>query len=128
MDADKHEKSAESDGQKTAEVTVLDFPAQMAEMATPAGEAPNQPETIPQAAPSYTDDMPMEEICKVMTLEEAGAIMVPRGPNTGLTMAQVAERRPSSLRFFITQFYECSNIQKAAATLLLQNLEQKKAG
>lgn len=127
-DADKHEKSAESNGQKTAEVTILDFPAQMAETATPAGEAPNQPETIPQAAPSYTDDMPMEEICKVMTLEEAGAIVVPRGPNMGLTMAQVAERRPSSLRFFITQFYECSNIQKAAATLLLQNLEQKKAG
>jgi hypothetical protein len=128
MDADKHEKSAESDGQQTAEVTVLNFPTQTEETAAPAGEAPNQPETTPQAAPSYTDDMSVEEICKVMTLEEAGAIVVPRGPNTGLTMAQVAERRPSSLRFFITQFYECSNIQKAAATLLLQNLEQKKAG
>ncbi len=128
MDADKHEKSAESDGQQTAEVTVLNFPTQEEETSTPAGEAPNQPETTPQAAPSYTDDMSVEEICKVMTLEEAGAIVVPRGPNMGLTMAQIAERRPSSLRFFTTQYYECGNCQKAAATLLLQNLEEKKAG
>lgn len=128
MDADKHEKSAESDGQQVAEVTVLNFPTQTEETAAPAGEAPNQPETTPQAAPSYTDDMSVEEICKVMTLEEAGAIVVPRGPNMGLTMAQIAERRPSSLRFFTTQYYECGNCQKAAATLLLQNLEEKKAG
>ena len=128
MDTDKHEKSAESDGQQTAEVTVLNFPTQEEETSALAGEAPNQPETTPQAAPSYTDDMSVEEICKVMTLEEAGAIVVPRGPNMGLTMAQIAERRPSSLRFFTTQFYECGNCQKAAATLLLQNLEEKKAG
>lgn len=70
----------------------------------------------------------MEEICKVMTLEEAGAIVVPRGPNMGMTMAQIAERRPSSLLFFTTQFYECGNCHKAAATLLLQNLKEKKAG
>ncbi len=128
MDADKHEKSAESDGQQTAEVTVLNFPTQEEETSTPAGEAPNQPETTPQAAPSYTDDMSVEEICKVMTLEEAGAIVVPRGPNMGMTMAQIAERRPSSLLFFTTQFYECGNCHKAAATLLLQNLKEKKAG
>ena len=128
MDADKHEKSAESDGQQTAEVTVLNFPTQEEETSAPAGEAPNQPETTPQAAPSYTDDMSVEEICKVMTLEEAGAIVVPRGPNMGMTMAQIAERRPSSLLFFTTQFYECGNCHKAAATLLLQNLKEKKAG
>ena len=128
MDADKHEKSAESDGQQTAEVTVLNFPTQEEETAAPSGEAPNQPETTPQAAPSYTDDMSVEEICKVMTLEEAGAIVVPRGPNMGMTMAQIAERRPSSLLFFTTQFYECGNCHKAAATLLLQNLKEKKAG
>ena len=96
--------------------------------AAPADTAPAQVETPAQAAPSYTDDMSVEEICQVMTLEEAGAIVVPSGPNMGLTMAQVAERRPSSLRFFMTQFYKCSNSQKAAATLLIQNLDLKKAG
>ena len=96
--------------------------------AAPAAPAPAQVDAPAQAAPSYTDDMSVEEICQVMTLEEAGAIVVPSGPNMGLTMAQVAERRPSSLRFFMTQFYKCSNSQKAAATLLIQNLDLKKAG
>lgn len=128
MDADKHEKSAESDGHQTAVVTVLNFPTQEEETSVPADKVQNQPEPASQAASSYTDDMSVEEICQVMTLEEAGAIVVPSGPNAGLTMAQVAERRPSSLRFFVTEFYKCSNSHKAAAALLMQNLDQKKAG
>lgn len=128
LEADQREEPAASDGQQSAVLTMLNFSAQGEETAAPADEAPEQAETPPQAAPSYTEDMSVEEICQVMTLEEAGAIVVPRGPNTGWTMAQVAERRPSSLRFFITPFYECSNSQKAAATLLLQDIEMKKAG
>lgn len=128
LEADQREEPAASDGQQSAVLTMLNFSAQGEEAAAPADEAPEQAETPPQAAPSYTEDMSVEEICQVMTLEEAGAIVVPRGPNTGWTMAQVAERRPSSLRFFITPFYECSNSQKAAATLLLQDIEMKKAG
>ena len=118
------EPAVVSDNQQSAVVTTLNFPTQE----EAASDASEQAETPPQAAPSYTEDMSVEEICQVMTLEEAGAIVVPRGPNTGWTMAQVAERRPSSLRFFITPFYECSNSQKAAATLLLQDIEMKKAG
>lgn len=121
------EPAVVSDGQQSTVVTTLNFPKQE-EAAAPASDASEQVETPPQAASSYTEDMSVEEICQVMTLEEAGAIVVPRGPNTGWTMAQVAERRPSSLRFFITPFYECSNSQKAAATLLLQDIEMKKAG
>lgn len=83
---------------------------------------------VPAQAPTYTDDMPVEKICEVMTIEDAQSVVVPRGPCMGWTMAQVAERRPSSLRFFLTDFCECSNIQKAAATLLIQDSEQKKAG
>lgn len=118
------EPAAASDNQQSAVVTTLNFSTQE----EAASDASEQAETPPQATPSYTEDMSVEEICQVMTLEEAGAIVVPRGPNTGWTMAQVAERRPSSLRFFITPFYECSNSQKAAATLLLQDIEMKKAG
>ncbi|RAZ93735.1 hypothetical protein DK853_38760, partial [Klebsiella oxytoca] len=72
MDADKHEKSAESDGHQTAEVTVLNFPTQEEETSVPADKVQNQPEPASQAASSYTDDMSVEEICQVMTLEEAG--------------------------------------------------------
>ena len=91
-------------------------------VASPQAETPSQPN------PGYTDDMPVEEICQVMTLEEAREVVVPKGPCVGWTMAQVAERRPSSLRFYLTPFSGCSNIQKAAATLLIQDREQKKAG
>lgn len=154
LENDQHGASAQMDNPQPDLITILNFPSPTAETAGPretgsadaasavtepssadgtteptaADTALSQEETPAQTAPSYTEDMPVEEICKVMTLEEAGAIVVPRGPNTGLTMAQIAERRPSSLRFFITQFYECSNSQKAAAMLLLQDLEMKKAG
>lgn len=133
LDAEPHEDPTPSAGQQSTPVTVLNFPAQTEEADTPQeSETPDptqgQVETPPQPSPSYTEDMTVEEICQVMTMEEAGAIVVSRGPCKGLTMAQVAERRPSSLRFFLSQFSECSNGQKAAATLLIQALEQKKAG
>ncbi|MBD5118832.1 MAG: hypothetical protein HDT37_06935 [Clostridiales bacterium] len=131
LNADQREEAPAANGQQSSLLTVLNFPTQTEE--TPALQkadptAPGQEETQAQAAPSYTDDMSVEEICQMMTMEEAGAIVVPRGPCTGWTMAQVAERRPSSLRFFLTKFSECSNSQKAAATLLMQDLERKKAG
>ena len=131
LNVDQREETKAANGQQSSLLTVLNFPTQTEEThalqeADPA--APGQEETQAQDAPSYTDDMTVEEICQVMTMEEAGAIVVPRGPCMGWTMAQVAERRPSSLRFFLTKFSECSNSQKAAATLLMQDLERKKAG
>lgn len=135
----------QTDGQQSVLAAVLQFPTQAAKnaaqqtvdssapaAATPAvaadAVASPQAETPPQPNSGYTDDMPVEEICQVMTLEEARDVVVPKGPCVGWTMAQVAERRPSSLRFYLTPFSGCSNIQKAAATLLIQDREQKKAG
>ena len=126
--AGQHEEPTTSSSQQPPVTTVLNFPAPAEKTAVPTDTVPAQDETRAQAAPSYTDDMSVEEICQVMTMDEAGAIVVPRGPCMGWTMAQVAERRPSSLRFFLTKFSECSNSQKAAATLLIQDLERKKAG
>lgn len=133
LNAEQREEPASPDSQQSAPVTVLNFPVQTGEAAaTQEDETPastqEQAETPPQAAPSYTEDMTVEEICQVMTMEEASAIVVPRGPNKGLTMGQIAERRPSSLRFFVSKFSECSNSQKAAATLLIQEIDQKIAG
>lgn len=154
LENDQREGSAQANGPQSDLITVLKFPSHAEKADSPkeagstdpasavtepsssdsvteptaADTAPSQEETPAQTVPSYTEDMPVEEICKVMTLEEAGAIVVPSGPNKGLTMAQVAERRSSSLRFYITPFYKCSNSQKAAATLLIQNLDLKKAG
>lgn len=88
----------------------------------PAGAAPNQ------TTPSYTEDMPVEEICRVMTLEEARAVVVTKGTCKGWSMGKVADQRPSSLRFYLSGFGQCSNIQLAAATLLKQDMELDKAG
>ncbi len=132
------QETANGDGQQSV-LTMLNFTAPAEEPAAPKEAAPaeatapdttaqGQTETPAQAAPRYTDGMPMEEILQLMTMEEARAVMVPNGTCAGWTMGQVAERRPSSLRFFLTSFCKCGSIQKAAATLLLQDLEQKKAG
>lgn len=86
-----------------------------------------QEESAPESAPSYTADMTVEEICERMTLEEARAVVVEKGPCAGWTMGKVEERRFASLRFYITEFCGFSNIHKAAATLLIRESEQKKA-
>lgn len=94
--------------------------------AVPA-EAPGAAQEESENAPSYTADMTVEEICERMTLEEAQAVTVPKGPFSGLTMGKVAERRFSSLKFYVTEFSSFNNIEKAAATLLIRESEQKKA-
>ena len=80
-----------------------------------------------QDAPAYTADMSVEEITARMTVDDAKGLTVDFGTCKGWTMGQVMENRPSSLKFFITPFCECGNILKAAATLLLQELNQQKA-
>ena len=83
---------------------------------------------VESTEPPYTDDTPIEQILQCMTMEEAGNVMVQKGTCKGMRMEEIARRRPSSLHFFLTQFCECGNIQKAAAHLLIQDLELKKAG
>ena len=101
-------------------------------MKEPHSEAPQMEAAEPesqqvQTAHSYTADMTVEEICKVMSIEDARAYVVQGGVCKGWTLEQVAERRAPSLRFYV-----CSNtgdnVLKAAATLMLQELNQRKAG
>lgn len=77
----------------------------------------------------YTPDMPVEEIVKLMTFEEAGQVVVDTGVCKGLTIAEVAERRPPSLKFYLYGGYRGdNNILRAAAQIMLDSLEAKKAG
>lgn len=130
----KREKPAAPDGQQPSLAAVLNFPEQAAkaaetqELPAPVSTASGQAEPAPQAEPGYTEDMPVEQICQLMTLEEARKVVVTKGTCNGWTMAQVAEKRPSSLRFYISGFGHVNNIQLAAATLLQQELDLKKAG
>lgn len=129
-------KDNPASGQASALEAVLSFPVQAEENAgqqqsADAGSASiSSAEDNPaQDAPSYTDDMSVEEICQVMTLEQARSVVVTKGTCKGWTMGKVAEQRPSSLRFYLSGFAsQCGNIQLAAATLLNQDLQLKKAG
>lgn len=84
-------------------------------------------ETKP-AAVTYTPDMPVDEICLHMTLEQAKAVKVLDGTCKGWTLAQVAKDRPTSLRWLQSVCPFADNELKAAATVVLNDLELRKAG
>ena len=89
-------------------------------------QPPVEVEEVP--AMTYTDEMTVEEICARMTIEEAQNVVVPFGTCKGWTLAQVLDKRPSSLRFYVYGSGEAGNVLKAAATILLNDMTQKKAG
>lgn len=70
------------------------------------------------SAPAYTKEMSVEDICAVMSLEEAENYVVPSGACAGQKLSQVADRRPASLRFYINGYKGDDNILRAAATLI----------
>ena len=107
--------------------------AENAEGRGPALEAlclPVSGETVQEKADArYTPDMPVEEIVKLMTFEEAGKVVVDTGVCKGQTIAEVAERRPPSLKFYLYGGYRGdNNILRAAAQIMLDSLAAKKAG
>ena len=75
----------------------------------------------------YTKDMPVEEICRIMTLGEARDVIVPIGSCKDWTLAQVADRRPASLKWYIHGYDGDDNILRAAATLVRADYEEKLA-
>mgnify|MGYP000263162318 CR=1 FL=1 len=97
-----------------------------AEDLTATKEAQEVPEAeIVQEAPAYTPDMPVEDILKVMTLEQAQEVVVDSGVCRGLTIAEVAKKRPVNLRFYLTPGNKSKdNIVRAAAQLVLNSLQK----
>ncbi len=128
----ENDPNSQSKAQKSAGVEVVDFWAQIAKRAAPIKETP-EPEPSAErdaalSAPSYPADMPVEEICKTMTLEEARAVVVPTGTCKGWTIEKVAADRRSSLKFYVYSQGTVDNVVKAAATLLWNEINQEKAG
>lgn len=87
--------------------------------------AQTQTQTMPPSA--YSADMPVDQIIKLMTVEEAGQVLVDIGTCNGWTMAQVAERRAPSLRWYVFGYQGNNNILRAAAQVMLDSLEAQKA-
>jgi hypothetical protein len=76
---------------------------------------------------SYTADMPVDEILKVMTLAEAGTISVDVGTCKGWMMSDVMEKRPASLKWYMNGYTGGNNILRAAAKMMIDYMAAKKA-
>ena len=90
----------------------------------PVQEAP----AVEDAPIAYTPDMTVEEISRIMTLEQAKQIKVQDGTCRGWTLEQVAADRPPSLKWLKFTAPFADNVLKAAAGIVLADLELKKAG
>ena len=100
-------------------------PAPVQKTEAPAAEPAAQVEAEPAPMGGYTNDMSVEDICARMTLAEAENYIVPLGTCNGQTMGQVADRRPASLRYYISGYSGDNNILRAAATLVSAARSQK---
>lgn len=98
-----------------------------AEPVSVADDAPQQEEEETAVLP-YTKDTPVEEIVAQMSYEDAATILVDVGTCKGWTMAQVADRRPPSLRWYLRGYQGDNNILRAAAQIMLDRLTLPKAG
>ena len=70
----------------------------------------------------------MAEIIKRMTFEEAQQVTVDEGTCNGWTLAEVAERRPPSLKWYVYGYKKNNNILRAAAQIMWDSLNAQKAG
>lgn len=78
-------------------------------------------------AARYTADMSVDEICALMTYEEARDIIVDVGTCKGWTLSQVAERRAASLKWYLNGYQGDNNVLKAGARLMLESLTMDRA-
>ena len=81
-----------------------------------------------QPAATYTQSSPVEEIRRQITYEQAQNVIVDCGTCKGWTLAQVADRRPASLRWYVKGYQGENNILRAAAAIIWDSLQEKQAG
>ena len=118
--------------QVTAEV-VEKPKAVVPESVQPVQTPPEPPQNVivleqePSAA-AYTQRSPVEEICRQMTYEQAQNVIVDCGTCKGWTLAQVADRRAASLRWYVKGYQGENNILRAAAAIIWDSLQEKQAG
>lgn len=77
-------------------------------------------DTSVETPSGFTPDMPVDDICAIMTLEEAGNVLVPVGTCKGWTLSQVADRRPASLKWYLNGYNGDDNTLRAGAKIMLE--------
>ena len=103
------------------------------ESVQPVQTPPEPPQNVivleqePPAA-AYTQSTPVEEIRRQMTDEQAQNVIVDCGTCKGWTLAQVADRRAASLRWYVKGYQGENNILRAAAAIIWDSLQEKQAG
>lgn len=70
----------------------------------------------------YTQESPVNEILRVMTLEQALEVVVDNGVCNGWTLREVSVKRPASLKYYIFGYKGKNNILRAAAKLVFDSL------
>ncbi len=80
-----------------------------------------------EVALPYTKDMSVEEICALMSIDEAKEIIVPSGVCKGWTLQQVAERRRPSIDWYVQSYSGDDNILRAGATIMKRLLDSQAA-
>lgn len=89
----------------------------------PSAEAPA--EQTAEGTDSYTTNTPVEEIIRLMSVEDALNYVITTGSCKGWTMAQAIAKRPASVRFYTTPGYKGEdNILRASAAIVLKDLER----
>ena len=133
--ANLHEESAREMGiqdESSAQPDEAQAESVVTELAPVAAAEPQavlqEEEEEPAAALPYAKDTPVEEIVAQMTYEDAANILVDVGTCKGWTMAQVADRRPPSLRWYLRGYQGDNNILRAAAQIMLDHIGLPKAG
>ena len=118
--------------QVTAEV--VEKPKTVVPESVQPAQTPTEPpqnvivlEQEPPAA-AYTQSSPVEEIRSQMTYEQAQNVIVDCGTCKGWTLAQVADRRAASLRWYVKGYQGENNILRAAAAIIWDSLQEKQAG
>ncbi len=102
----------------TANQPVVNAPVASAPVAAPVVNTPVVVTPKVETTPSFSKDMSVEELCAIMTLEDAENYVVPSGACAGQKMSMVAERRAASLRFYMNGYKGDDNILRAAATII----------
>ena len=103
------------------------------ESVQPVQTLPEPPQNVivleqePPAA-AYTQSSPVEEIRRQITYEQAQNVIVDCGTCKGWTLAQVADRRAASLRWYVKGYQGENNILRAAAAIIWDSLQEKQAG
>lgn len=70
----------------------------------------------------YTQESPVDDILRAMTLEQALEVVVDNGVCDGWTLREVSVKRPASLKYYIFGYKGKNNILRAAAKLVFDSL------